>query len=204
MAADRVAASFLRGLALLDEGRLEAAAARFREALREDAGFLPAMVYLGACYAGGGKDREAAAAWQTSLIDDHQARWSYLLLGDAQMRLSNPEAAVTTLDEASLVWHDDVEIDRRRAAALYLSGRRAEAAALVDKLVQRQPQDADTLWLGFRILISAAEEDQTLVSDAVDRERAVRYARAYVDSGAEAHRGTVTEWLGSVDQLRAR
>src|SRR2546430_9007303 len=65
---DQPGAVFLGGLALLEKGELEPAAAKFRTALKLDSEFLPAAFYLGACYAAGGRGRGAAGAWPTSLI----------------------------------------------------------------------------------------------------------------------------------------
>lgn len=60
--------AFLKGLSLLADRKLEPAAAAFRDAMRVSADFYPAMIYLGACYAAGGRDKEAAAVWRTALI----------------------------------------------------------------------------------------------------------------------------------------
>src|SRR5204862_8233416 len=57
---DQLASVFLKGLVLLSGNDLEGAAGKFRTALRLDPEFLPAAFYLGACYAAGGKDRDAA------------------------------------------------------------------------------------------------------------------------------------------------
>ena len=56
-----------RGIARLRRGDLEPAAAAFRVAIKLASDFPPAAVYLGACYAAGGRDREAAGAWQLVL-----------------------------------------------------------------------------------------------------------------------------------------
>ena len=80
---ERLASVFLNGLALYARGQLEAAAGQFREALRLDSEFFPAAFYLGSCYAAGGRDREAAGAWQTSLVTEGDAPFVYTLLGDA-------------------------------------------------------------------------------------------------------------------------
>ena len=81
--AEPVIAAFFRGLGDLEGANLvaadaparavaradlERAAQGFREALRADPDFLPAAIFLGACYALGGRDQEASGAWQTALI----------------------------------------------------------------------------------------------------------------------------------------
>ena len=54
--------AFLNGLSLLSQKRLDPAAASFKSAMNLAPDFYPAMVYLGACYAAGGKDKEAAGS----------------------------------------------------------------------------------------------------------------------------------------------
>src|SRR5262249_45619368 len=83
---DQLAAVFLKGIVLLQRGDLNGAAGKFRDALRTDSEFYSAAFYLGACYAAGGKDRDAAGAWQMSLITESNAPFVYTLLGDALLR----------------------------------------------------------------------------------------------------------------------
>ncbi|MFO7695179.1 MAG: VWA domain-containing protein, partial [Vicinamibacterales bacterium] len=104
---DRLSVPFLKGLALFGKGDLEPAADQFREALRVDSEFLPAAFYLGACYAAGGQDREAAGAWQTSLISESEARIVYDVLADALLRLGEGEQAESIIREALGRWPDD-------------------------------------------------------------------------------------------------
>ena len=91
------AGAFLKGLTLLSENKLEPAAAAFRDAIRLAPDFYPAMVYLGACYAAGGKDKEAAAAWRTALIREGDAPELHAMLADAWLRQGRGDLAVADL-----------------------------------------------------------------------------------------------------------
>ncbi len=95
------AGAFLKGLTLLADNKLEPAAAAFRDAMRASEDFYPAMVYLGACYAAGGKDKEAAAAWRTALIREGDAPALHLMLADAQLRQGRGDLAAEDLDAGS-------------------------------------------------------------------------------------------------------
>ena len=106
---DQLAPVFLKGLELLSRGDLERAAGKFRDALRIDSEFFSAAFYLGACYAAGGRDRDAAGAWQTSLITERHAPFVYTLLGDALLRLRDMDQAIDILTEASL-WPADEQV----------------------------------------------------------------------------------------------
>src|SRR4030095_6559688 len=100
LAAQSAVAAFLRGLTLLKDNKLEHAANAFRSAMRASPDFYPAMVYLGACYAAGGNDKEAAGAWRTALIKEGDALALHLLLADALLRQDRRELALETLDGA--------------------------------------------------------------------------------------------------------
>ena len=95
-------------------GDLESAAAAFRTAIKIASDFPPAAVYLGACYAAGGRDREAAGAWQLVLALGQEDAVVYRLTADALLRLGDAAAA------------DDVLKDAVRA---FPAGRRSSRAA---------------------------------------------------------------------------
>ena len=68
-----------RGITRLRRGDLESAATAFRTAIKLASDFPPAAIYLGACYAAGGRDREAAGAWQLVLALGRKTRRSTAL-----------------------------------------------------------------------------------------------------------------------------
>ena len=116
-------AAFLRGLALLAQKKLDPAANAFRSAMRGSPDFYPAMVYLGACYAAGGNDKEAAGAWRTALIREGDAVALHVLLADALLRQGNGDLALETVDGARARWPEDEGLKRRFVVAALLAGR---------------------------------------------------------------------------------
>jgi tetratricopeptide (TPR) repeat protein len=112
-----LATAFLKGLAFFGKNELEPAAAQFRAALDAAPDFLPAAFYLGACYAAGGRDREAVGAWQTALITESDARIIYDVLGDALLRMQDGDEAASILTEARDKWMDDDRFVPRLAAS---------------------------------------------------------------------------------------
>jgi VWFA-related protein len=196
---DQLAAVFLSGLALFSKGELEAAAAKFRTAVRLDSEFLPAAFYLGACYAAGGRDREAAGAWQTSLITESEAPFIYTLLGDALLRLRDAEQAIDVLHEARTLWPDNDDIQMRLASALVLGDKPAEALAILDPYLARHPDDPDRLFMALRCLYEARAAGHPIDGDGGDRARFARYAEAYVAAkGPQAP--IVAEWRRYMDK----
>jgi VWFA-related protein len=199
---DRLAVPFLRGLALLGKGDLEAAAAQFRQALRVDSEFLPAAFYLGACYAAGGRDREAAGAWQTSLVSESEARIVFDVLADALLRLGDGEQAESIIREALGRWPDDDRFVPRLSAAEAMQRRRTEALATLDPYLDRHPDDTSAWFLGMRILYDAHAGGGAVTTQAEDGARAARYAAAYTAAGGP-QAALVDRWAAFVQKRKA-
>jgi predicted Zn-dependent protease len=191
---DQLAAVFLRGLVLFHRGDLNGAATKFREALRMDSEFYTAAFYLGACYAAGGRDREAAGAWQTSLITESSAPFIYTLLGDALLRLRDVDQAVDILTEARALWPADDEVGLRLGTALVMANKPAEALKVLEPYLAAHPADHERLLLVLRALYEARSAGKALTTREGDTAAFARYADAYA-----AARGPQ---LALVDQWR--
>ena len=176
---DRLSVPFLKGLALFGKGDLVPASEQFREALRLDSEFLPAAFYLGACYAAGGQDRQAAGAWQTSLISESEARIVYDVLADALLRLGDGEQAESIIREALGRWPEDDSFVPRLSAAEAMQRRSAEAMATLEPYLERHPADASAWFLAMRVLYDAHAAGGVVTSRAEDGARAARYAEGY-------------------------
>jgi tetratricopeptide (TPR) repeat protein len=199
---DRLAVPFLKGLALFGKGELEPAAAQFREALRVDSEFLPAAFYLGACYAAGGRDREAVGAWQTSLVSESEARIVFDVLADALLRLADGAQAESIIREALGRWPDDDRFVPRLSAAEALQKRRAEALGTLDPYLERHPDDAGAWFLGMRVLYDAHAGGGVVVNQAEDASRASRYAAGYKAAGGPML-ALVDRWAAFIQKPRA-
>jgi len=199
---DQLSPVFLTGLALFAKGDLETAAARFRDALRMSNDFLPAVFYLGACYAAGGRDREAAGAWQTSLVTESEARIIFDVLSDAWLRLRDGARAMAILSEARERWPGDDTFIPRTAAAHGLVQQPKEAVELLAPYLERHPADVDALALGVRLLFDAHSAGRAAVSPELDRELAAVWAGLYrASNGAEP--ALVDRWAAFVQKSRA-
>lgn len=137
---DGVTLEMLRGLARLTSGKLEEAAAAFRAAIRRNSEFMTATTYLGACYAAGGRMREAVGAWQTALVLETDSPIIYRLAADGLAELDDLDAAVDLLTEAVAQWPDDRELAARLALARASGGDAGAAfdslAPLIDAVVR--------------------------------------------------------------------
>jgi tetratricopeptide (TPR) repeat protein len=185
-AADAPVAAFLKGLTLLSQAKLDPAADAFRTAMRGSADFYPAMVYLGACYAAGGNDKEAAGAWRTALIKEGDVMPLYGLLADALLRQGRGDVALQPLDAARARWPDDEAMKRRFVTASLMTGRYAAGLQVVDELVTMKADDEATLALGLHALYDAFTNHKPVQSVDEDRARMLRLADAYRARGGSS------------------
>jgi len=172
-------AAFLQGLNLMAQKKFDPAANAFRRAMRASADFYPAMVYLGACYAAGGNDKEAAGAWRTALIKEGDAVAVHLLLTDALLRQGNAELALQTVERAGARWPEDEGLKRRYIVAALQAGKYAEGLDAVDALVETGAGDEATLGLALRTLYDAFVSGRAVEGVEQDRARMIRLADAY-------------------------
>jgi VWFA-related protein len=180
---NQLAAVFFDGLARYASGDLEGAAGRFRESLRIESDFFPATFYLGACYAAGGKDLEAAGAWQTSLITESEAPFIYTLLGDAFLRLRQFDAALDILREASSLWPASDQVQFRLGTAYAMASKPVEAVRALDPYLAQHEGDQERLLIALRSIYEARSTGQTIGTAEEDRQRFERYAAAYAAAG---------------------
>jgi hypothetical protein len=202
VAATAPVAAFLKGLSLLAQKKLEPAAVAFKTALNTSGGDLfPAMVYIGACYAAGGKDKEAAAAWRTAMIKEADAPALHLLLTDALLRQDQGEQALQALVGARTRWPNDERLDQRFAVAALLAGRYAEGLDAVDQLLAKGLDDEPSLALALHALYEASVKGDPIQQPDQDRARMLKYAEAYRAQNGQSL-ALVEVWVAAATQKR--
>jgi tetratricopeptide (TPR) repeat protein len=198
LAAESPVARFLRGLTLLSAHKFDAAAAAFREAMRASPDLFPAMVYLGACYAAGGKDKEAAGAWQTALIGTGDAVAVHGLLADALLRQGSGDRALQAVERARVKWPDDPALRRRFIVAALLGGKQAEGLRELDAMIDKgEDVDEPTLVLALLVLYESFEQQRPIEAVAPDRARMLRLADRYRTRGGPSL-ALVEVWAATV------
>jgi VWFA-related protein len=190
---DHVVGSFLAGLAELARGDVNRAATDFAQALKTVPGFFPAAFYLGACYASGGQDRDAATIWRTTLVTHPSAPWIYTVLSDALLRSKETAQAVNLLRETVKLWPENDDVLMRLGTALSMAGQPAQALKTLDGYLSRHPDDADRLLLVMRMLYEARILNRPLDTADGDRAQFLRYFAAYEKLG-HPKLDQATEW----------
>ncbi len=189
--------AFLRGLERYASGDAKAAAKEFRAAVTLNSEFLPAIFYLGACYASGGNDREAVGAWQAALTNETDARIVYEVLVDALLRLNEVPKAREILEEARGRWQGEAALVPRAAAVAAADHDAKGALGLLEPYLASYPADADALFLALRLLYQASADGKPLGTRQDDGEKLVKYAKQY-EAANGPERAIVQRWLAFV------
>jgi VWFA-related protein len=192
-------ATFLQGLAELERGELDHAANLFRSTLHAAPGSYAAMVYLGACYATGGRDDEAVGAWQTALTNFEDQPLVFILLIDAALRLGDAATALQTVKEAGAHWPEDDRLLRRVALVLLAARRPAEALTAFDRYLALHPEDAAVLLQALRAVYEVAAAGGAIESPDQDLVRAKRYAAEY-ERVKGPQLALVRTWIGYLEK----
>jgi len=198
LAAEAPVAAFLKGLKLFSEKKFDLAANAFRSAMRGSPDFYPAMVYLGACYAAGGRDKEAAGAWQTALIREGDTAPLHGLLADALLRQGNGDLALATVERARAKWPEDDGLKRRLVVAALLAGKPADGLQMLDTIVDQGDVEEPTLALALLVLYESFVNDQPVEGVEADRARMVRLADVYRARGGPSL-ALVETWVSAAN-----
>jgi VWFA-related protein len=194
LAASPVAAHFVAGIGALQAGDLEAAAVQFRLALRVAPDFGPAMAYLAACYAAGGKHKEAAGAWQAALVRERESPWLQQLAIEAWLRAERPATALALAKQGRQRFPEDESFARLEVTAALAEGDAREG---LEKLESLRNPDASLMLMALATLYTAAK-DGTPIWDGDRDLAAMRHWRdAYAAADGESL-ALVNTWMAEV------
>jgi len=200
LTASPLAAQFVAGLGRLQKGDLEQAAEAFRGALKVAPDFGPALTYLGACYAAGQKDREAAGAWQIALLRDRTSPLLQRLAIEAWLRADKPAAAAALVTQARARWPDDPAFARLAAQAAIADGRVREGIELVTAMPQA---DAPALLAALAALYDAAQRGAPVFDPQRDLETMQHLRERYAAANGDAL-GLVDAWVADTAKRSQR
>jgi VWFA-related protein len=168
---------FEEGIAFLTRGDYLKAQASFKKAIGPDSDSTVPLVYLAAAFAAGGRNIEAASAWQTALIDGSDYPQVYQWLGDALMRERDLGAARTILEEAVGKWPSDPRFTKPLALLYGTFGRGREAVRTLERYISEREDDRDAYFMAVQWIYTVHSEGAAVHG----REEDVKLARAYAD-----------------------
>ena len=177
-AGDQQVAAFLKGLDLYAKGDINQASIQLNIAAGPRREFYPAALLLGACFAAGGRDRDAAGIWQVALGTEDRPLVAYMLLADARMRDGQVDAVVSVLKPAYAKNPANDDLGKRLAIAYLVTAAFGEALPILDNFLTRHPTDGDALFAAvlaqYQVsLVTGAELSST------DKAKLLKYEKAY-------------------------
>ncbi|HEV2983634.1 MAG TPA: tetratricopeptide repeat protein, partial [Vicinamibacterales bacterium] len=197
--APKIEASFNQGVAFLAGGDYAKAETSFKKAIDPDGDSTVPLVYLAAAFAAGGRNVEAASAWQTALIDGSDYPQIYQWLGDALMRERDLGAARTILEEAVGKWPSDARFTKPLAMLYGTFGRGREAVRTLERYLSDRRDDRDACFLGVQWIYTVHSEGAVVHSRAEDATLARAYADLYEKAGGPQI-ALVKQWLGYLEK----
>jgi VWFA-related protein len=199
--APAVRGTFDSGVAALSAGDVVKAESALKSAIRDDADSTPVLAYLAAVYAASGHDVEAAAAWQTALIDGEEFPQIYLWLGDALMRTRDLAQARTLLEEAAAKWPSDLRFTKPLALLYATFGQGREAVRTIERYLSDRRDDVEALYLGVEWIYQLHSAGAAAQTRAEDVKLARGYANAY-EKAKGPRINLVKQWIDFLEGRR--
>jgi VWFA-related protein len=193
-----VKGAFDEGIGLLASGDYGKAESSFKKAIAPDVDSTAPLVFLAATFAAAGKDHEAAAAWQTALVDGADLPQLYLWLSEALLRTHDFGAARAILEEAAGKWPTDTRFTKPLAMLYGTFGRGREAVRTLERYLEDRQDDRDAYFYAVQWLYTVHAGGVVVHNRAEDRKRAHEYADAYLRArGPQA--ALVKQWVDYLD-----
>jgi hypothetical protein len=198
LVADSSTAAFDKGVSLLTAGDFPGAELSFKAAISPNDDSTAPLVYLGATFAAAGFDRQAASAWQTSLIEGEQIPEIYQWLSDALLRAHDLPQARAVLEEAVRKWPADARFAKPLAMLYATMGLGREAVRLMQRHLEANPADVDALAMGVEWIYNLHSLGVVARTRAEDVKQARSYYAAY-ERGGGLQAALVKQWVDFIE-----
>ena len=196
--APAVKAAFDQGVVFLAAGDWTKAELSFKKAIDPDADSTSPLTFLAASFAAAGKDREAASAWQTALVDGTDFPQIYAWLADALLRTHDFGAARAILEEAGGKWPADTRFTKPLAMLYGTFGRGREAVRTLERYLDDRQDDRDACFYAVQWIYTVHAGGAVVHTRAEDRKRAHDYADAYLRARGPQS-ALVKQWIDYLD-----
>jgi VWFA-related protein len=196
--APAVKAAFDQGVVFLAAGDWTRAELSFKKAIDPDADSTSPLTFLAASFAAAGKDREAASAWQTALVDGTDFPQIYAWLADTLLRTHDLGAARAILEEAAGKWPADTRFTKPLAMLYGTFGRGREAVRTLERYLDDRQDDRDAYFYAVQWIYTVHAGGAVVHTRAEDRKRAHDYAEAYLRARGPQS-ALVKQWIDYLD-----
>jgi VWFA-related protein len=191
--------AFELGLAQMQKAEYADAEKSFRRALQQDPESAASLVYLAACLAAAGYDKQAAAAWQTALARGSDVPQIYEWLGESLMRDRLFVDARSVFEEAVERFPTDTRFARSLALLFAMSGRGPDAVKTMERFIDKNPGDARAIFLVVQWLFNLHRAGAIVHGRIDDLQLAREYAARYAKTNAP-DRPLVRQWLDYLEK----
>jgi tetratricopeptide (TPR) repeat protein len=154
------------------QGQLDEALRAYGDARRLEPTFIPAYVNAADALRATGRDAEAVSLLEEGLVQVPGSADLHHVLGLAQVRLGQTDAAVSSLARAADLAPRSARYAYVYAVALHSTGRPGEAIRQLERVLERWPADRDMLLALASFQLEAGRTDRA-------REAASRLLEAY-------------------------
>ncbi len=196
--APAVKVAFDQGVVFLAAGDWAKAELSFKKAIDPDADSTSPLTFLAASFAAAGKDREAASAWQTALVDGTDFPQLYAWLADALLRTHDYGAARAILEEAAGKWPADTRFTKPLAMLYGTFGRGREAVRTLEHYLDERQDDRDAYFYAVQWIYTVHAGGAVVHTRTEDRKRAHDYADAYLRARGPQS-ALVKQWVDYLD-----
>ena len=198
---DQALATFLKGLDLLSQSQVDRAVVQLQTAMQMAPAFVPARLYLGAALAETNRHKEAAGLLQSGVGAAPTLSAPARVAAEEWIKAGQASLAIAPLEQALSLADTDTRARKLLGVAYALSGRAGDAVPVLAPYLDGHPTDQAALLAalyGTYMRHQAAPQPETI---AADRDRAVKWAKAYSASGGPLQ-PLVAAWMKHLEGVK--
>jgi VWFA-related protein len=190
---------FDEGIAHLQGRRYLDAATTLERAVQLGGDANPSLAYLGASFAAAGHDSEALAVWRKAAAAGTPSPDLHEWLIESLLRTKSYGEARAAAERAVKRWPSEARFARPLALLDATAGKAREAILGLERYLERQPDDAGSLYLAVNWLFNAHRAGLNVheLGEALGRARS--YAQRYAEIGGP-QKALVSFWVKTLEK----
>jgi tetratricopeptide (TPR) repeat protein len=190
--------TFRQATQAMRAGQLDAAAAGFASAIKQNPRFAEAYFNLGLVQTTQGLNEEAVASFQKAIALKPQLHGANLFLGIAECRQNRLDEAAAALQKETSTYPKDAGAWMWLGVVRLAQEQPAEAAAALDKAAKLDPKNVDILYHRGRAHLLVSKDSYTEMFRLDPKSWRVHQVLAQTDAESEHHEEAVAEYLEAI------